>query len=227
MSIFSVFSALLSYPTGELKAAVPELQAAIDSDPRIPATVRRALQGLLGEVAGEDLYAVQERYVSHFDRGRALSLHLFEHVHGESRDRGQAMVDLVDVYRQHGFEVSARELPDYLPLFLEFLGQIPEQEAKGLLTDAMPVAALIGARLAARQSPYACIFEALAAIGGRPENDTVIRRQVAKEGPDQTVVQMDRIWEEEAVSFMGNQGGACGAAAPSERPLRPMPRPPC
>lgn len=227
MSIFSVFSALLSYPTGELKAAIPELQAAIDSEPRIPAAVTRALQGLLDEIEGEDLYAIQERYVSQFDRGRALSLHLFEHVHGESRDRGQAMVDLVDVYRQHGLELSARELPDYLPLFLEFLGQIPEQEAKALLADAMPVAALIGARLAERQSPYACIFEALAAIGGRPGNDAVIRSQVAEEGPDQTVVQMDRIWEEEAVSFMGNQGSACGAVAPSERPLRLMPRPPC
>jgi hypothetical protein len=78
-------------------------------------------------------------YVRLFDRGRALSLHLFEHIHGESRDRGQAMVNLLEVYRQHGFELSARELPDYMPLFLEYLAQRPQEEALDMLADTLHV----------------------------------------------------------------------------------------
>jgi nitrate reductase delta subunit len=223
--IFKVLSALLSYPTADLAAAAPELRSAVADTPGLPAAITDSLRELVDEIERRDLYELQEAYVALFDRGRRLSLHLFEHVHGESRDRGQAMVDLVDAYRTHGFELAARELPDYLPLFLEFLSQVPEVEARSLLSDAMPVVALIGARLAGQESQYACIFDALVAIGGRPDEDAQIRRRVAGEGPDQTIVQMDRIWEEEAVTFMGNQGGNCGARVPTEQPLREMPRP--
>jgi nitrate reductase delta subunit len=225
MSIYRVLSALLSYPSAELKAATPALRAAVASAGSLTGEAVGALLALTEEIQSDDLYALQERYVSQFDRGRALSLHLFEHVHGESRDRGQAMVDLVDVYRRHGFELAVRELPDYLPLFLEFLGHIPDHDARELLSDAMPVVTLIGARLTQRGSPYASIFAGLTAIGGRPQNEAVIRRQVSEEGPDETIVQMDRIWEEEAVTFMGNLGGGCGSADVAERPLRPMQRP--
>ena len=78
---------------------------------------------------------LQERYVASFDRGRARSLYLFEHVHGESRDRGQAMVNLLEIYRRHEFELNARELPDYIPLFMEYLAQRPDGEALDLLAD--------------------------------------------------------------------------------------------
>lgn len=225
MRILQVLSALLSYPSAELKQAVPELRAAVASATGLGESVSGRLAALLDELAYEDLYEVQARYVAQFDRGRALSLHLFEHVHGESRDRGQAMVDLIDVYRKYGFALAARELPDYLPLFLEFLAQIPAQDARELLVDAMPVMSLIGARLASKDSSYACVFEALIQIVGPPEDEVEIRRRVAAEGPDQTVLQMDRIWEEEAVTFLGNQGGGCGSGGATEKPLRPMPRP--
>ena len=163
---------------------------------------------------------LQEQYIRLFDRGRALSLHLFEHIYGESRDRGQAMVDLLAVYRQHGFELNTRELPDYIPLFLEYLAQRPESEALNLLTDAMHVIALLGARLAERGSDYHVVFTALSALVGEPADIAAIRRQVADEGPDQTVVNMDQIWEEEAVTFLGNQDG-CGMDNP--RPGAPQP----
>jgi nitrate reductase delta subunit len=225
MVIFKVLSALLSYPGPELAAATGELRDALARVPGLRRGAIAGLQELIGELENRDLYALQERYVALFDRGRRLSLHLFEHVHGESKDRGQAMVDLVDAYRSHGFDLAARELPDYLPLFLEFLAQLPERDAKGYLADAMPIVALLGERLAARQSIYAAIFDALVSIGGRPADAAQIRRRVAAEGPDQTVVQMDRIWEEEAVSFLGNQATGCAARPGTEQPLRPMQRP--
>ena len=104
---------------------------------------------------------MQENYVATFDRNRAHSLHLFEHVHGESRDRGQAMVDLLETYRQHGFEPVVSELPDHVPLFLEFLGVIDPAVAQDLLDDAIHVRAAIGSRLARNESPYASVFVVL------------------------------------------------------------------
>ncbi len=226
MMTLKILSALLSYPSAELRQALAELRVALSEENALPRARRKALEKLMNELKDSDLYAAQERYVALFDRGRALSLHLFEHVHGESRDRGQAMVDLVDLYRRHGFELAARELPDYLPLLLEFLAHVPAREAKALLAEAMPILTLIGARLSQRQSPYAAVFDALEAITGKAANAAAIRRQAADEGPDQTVVQMDRIWEEEAVTFLGSPGGGCGsrAAAPTQ-PVQWMPRP--
>ena len=128
-----VLSALLTYPTAELQAAVPQMRAVLDSEARLPQRNRDRLDGILEEIAAGDLYDLQERYVLLFDRTRSLSLHLFEHVHGESRDRGQAMVDLKVLYERHGLSMNSSELPDHLPLFLEFLSAIPEVEAFELL----------------------------------------------------------------------------------------------
>lgn len=219
--MLKILSALLSYPSAELQAALPELAALIDADKSVGRAPRKALKALTEALRGEDLYAAQEGYVALFDRGRALSLHLFEHVHGESRDRGQAMVDLIEVYRRNGLELNARELPDYLPLFLEFLSQTPAPEAKDLLADAMPVLTLLGARLEHRQSPYAAVFTALESLGGGARDGRAIRRRVAEEGEDQSLVQMDKIWEEEAVTFLGGSAnGACGAGAGTEQPVQ-------
>jgi nitrate reductase delta subunit len=100
--------------------------------------------------------------VSTFDRNPSHSLHLFEHIHGESRDRGQAMVDLMEQYKKHGLEMTGNDLPDYVPLFLEFLSQQEDEEvALGLLGDAIHVLAYIGRKLAGNTSPYACVFDLL------------------------------------------------------------------
>ena len=103
-------SALLTYPTEEFQAGVPVLKAALEADGVIPRATRDGLARLLDEIAAGDIYDMQERYVLLFDRTRSLSLHLFEHVHGESRDRGQAMVDLVQLYEKHGLALSTSEL---------------------------------------------------------------------------------------------------------------------
>ena len=128
-----VLSALLTYPTAELQAAVPEMRAALDGEGRLPQSNRDRLDRILEELAKGDLYDLQERYVLLFDRTRSLSLHLFEHVHGESCDRGQAMVDLKALYERHGLVMSSSDLPDHLPLFLEFLSAAPETEACELI----------------------------------------------------------------------------------------------
>ena len=108
-----------------MQAATGEIAAVLAEEGLVPAPLRAAIGALLAELAGRDIYELQERYFALFDRSRTLSLHLFEHVHGESRDRGQAMADLIALYRGHGLEPTASELPDFLPLFLEFLSLLP------------------------------------------------------------------------------------------------------
>lgn len=193
MKTLKVLSALLCYPQAELQAALTEMADVLDREKLLPERERQALRVFMERLERADLMELQERYVASFDRGRALSLHLFEHVHGQSRDRGQAMVNLLDVYRRHGFELDARELPDYIPLFLEYLAQRPMSEALDLLADAMHVMALLGARLTERGSDYCTVFDALAALVGEPADMADIRRQAATEGPDETVVNMDKI----------------------------------
>ncbi len=227
MKTLKVLSALLCYPQADMQAALGEMAEALDQEKLLPERERWALQAFMKRLERTDLMELQERYVATFDRGRALSLHLFEHVHGQSRDRGQAMVDLLEVYRRHGFELNARELPDYIPLFLEYLAQRPMGEALDMLADAMHVMALIGARLAERGSDYHAIFDALAALVGEPVEIADIRRQAATEGPDETLVNMDKIWEEEAVTFLANQE-SCSAGRTGSREAKPVrwtPRP--
>ncbi|MBW8320234.1 MAG: nitrate reductase molybdenum cofactor assembly chaperone, partial [Rhizobium sp.] len=108
-------SLLLSYPTEELIKGAPELKTALEADDTVSREVRLLLDRLIDDLAGQDLYEAQERYVYLFDRSRSLSLNLFEHVHGESRARGPAMVDLKTMYEDQGFEFDAQELPDYQP----------------------------------------------------------------------------------------------------------------
>ena len=227
MKTLKVLAALLCYPQPEIQAALGEMAEVLDQENLMPESERRALQAFMLRLERTDLMEWQERYVATFDRGRALSLHLYEHIHGQSRDRGQAMVNLLEVYHRHGFELNARELPDYIPLFLEYLAQRPAGEALDTLADAMHVLSLLGARLAERGSDYHVVFDALAALVGEPAEIADIRHQAATEGPDETVVNMDQIWEEEAVTFLANQE-SCSASrmGPSEaRPVQWMPRP--
>ena len=188
--IYRAFAALLSYPTEDLQAAVPEIADG-------PAAPRDVLRPFLADLATADIYDLQERYVALFDRGRSLSLHLFEHVHGESRDRGQAMADLIALYRSHGFEPTASELPDYLPLFLEFLSLLPDAEARATLAEPAAILRALADRLATRDGGYAAVMQALADLAQAPAAAGV---ELPDEDPNDLVA-LDATWEEAAVRF--------------------------
>ncbi len=194
---FKALSALLTYPTPELLAAGGEIAAALADDGAIPEARRGALVPLLDELATSDIYEMQERYVDLFDKTRRLSLHLFEHVHGESRDRGQAMVDLANLYERGGLMLAASELPDYLPLFLEYLATRPREEAKALIAEIDHILAPLEERLIARGSPYAAVFTAIRATAGAAMQAKPAG--VADEPDDLAVLDAD--WEETAVTF--------------------------
>jgi nitrate reductase delta subunit len=179
---FKALSALLTYPSAELQQAAGEIGEVIAAEQAIPARVRNQLGELVTELATGDLYDLQERYVLLFDRTRSLSLHLFEHVHGESRDRGQAMIDLKNLYENSGLFMSAPELPDFVPLFLEFLSLRPPAEACELLGQPAHILSALGERLRKRKSAYEAVFRALVALStAKPKNEDV---QVLLQEPD-------------------------------------------
>ena len=199
---FKVLSALLSYPDDDLKAAAPALRDVIAEEALLPAVAERRVLKLIAEIETRDLYDLQERYVLLFDRTRSLSLHLFEHIHGESRDRGGAMIDLVALYDRHGLAVSAKELPDYMPLFLEFLSILPPDEARDLLTQPLHIVSALGERLRKRKSVYAGVFQALAALAkASPDADEVATMLAEPEDDPNDLAALDKIWEDEAVTF--------------------------
>jgi nitrate reductase delta subunit len=213
MKTFKVLSALLSYPTEALIDAAPEFAAVLDAEKLVTAPSRGAIDGLIGEIATGDLYDLQERYGLLFDRSKTLALHLFEHVHGESRDRGQAMVDLKAMYEKSGLFIAANELPDYVPLLLEFLSIQPLAEARELLGQTAHILAALAERLGRRESNYKAVFDALVAIAvDAPRRDIVEELLKAPDTDPMDLVALDAAWEEEEVRFgPGAQGqGACG-----------------
>lgn len=207
---FKALSALLTYPSSELRQAAGEIGEVLAREEMIPARIRDQLRALLDELAGWDLYDLQERYVLLFDRTRSLSLHLFEHVHGESRDRGQAMIDLMTQYEKAGLQINTGELPDFLPLFLEFLAMRPIKEACETLGQPAHIFAALAERLRKRQSPYEAVFRALIALSAAKPKEEEISALLQLPDPDATdLAALDAAWEDEPVSFGPGSGDGC------------------
>ncbi len=203
---FKVMAALLSYPDEAIQDAAAAFKSVLAREGIIAQDQQALLAPLIEELATLDLYDLQERYVQLFDRSRALSLHLFEHVHGESRDRGQAMVDLQQLYARHGLEISAKELPDFLPLFLEFLSLLPLDEARAMLGEPRHVLEALRDRLRKRKSLYSWVFQALMAVAADNAAAEAGDIQTQDDDPDDLEA-LDNAWKEEPVLFgPGEQG---------------------
>lgn len=199
---FKALSALLCYPGDSLKAAAGEMRAALAADGILADGARRALERLIAEIDGDDLLDLQERYVLLFDRTGSLSLYLFEHVHGESRDRGQAMIDLQAHYERNGLAIGAAELPDFLPLFLEFLSTRPLPEAREMLGQTAHILTALAERLHKRGSSYEAVFRALVEIAGAKPKAEEIAGLLDQPDTDPTdLAAIDKAWEDEPVTF--------------------------
>ncbi|AOY02243.1 nitrate reductase molybdenum cofactor assembly chaperone [Jeongeupia sp. USM3] len=164
--VLRLLGALLLYPAANLRALLPEIAAELSGDGSLRRIDRERLAELLESLMRADALDAEEAYVGLFDRGRAASLHLFEHLHGESRERGEAMVQLAELYQRAGFLLKPGELPDYLPALLEFLGNRPLAEAKAVMADCGHLVRKVGEAVAARGSRYAAVFDAALAVAG-------------------------------------------------------------
>lgn len=228
MKTLKVISALLTYPTAELVAAGAELKAVLAHEGVLPKREAEGLARLVDDLASRDLLEAQERYILLFDRTRSLSLHLFEHVHGESRDRGQAMVDLIRLYEEGGFTPTTSELPDFLPLFLEYAATRSPAEAVELVGQPGHVFAALRERLAKRDSVYEAAFAALVALSNAKLDEAALAALRAE--PDdnpEDLEALDAAWAEEEVTFgPGAAAADCGVdslAAKIRQARRPAP----
>lgn len=158
---------LLSYPDAQLRSELAPLIAAIDEEAVVPAARRAELRALAADLVRRDPLEVEARYVETFDRGRATSLHLFEHVHGDSRDRGPAMIDLVQTYEKAGLYLGPEELPDHLGVVLEFASTQPPALAKAFLGEMAHILNAIFSALLKRESPYAAVVAAVLELAGQ------------------------------------------------------------
>lgn len=191
MIVLRALAALLGYPDPDLLAALPEIAEALRDAARIPTADRDALAALIDELAAADPLEAEERYVALFDRGRSTSLNLFEHLHGDARDRGQAMVELKQLYERAGFVLTSKELPDHLPVLLEYLSQRDKAEVADMLGDCAHIVRAIGEALLKRQSRYAAVLQAVLRMAGEPPLDAVRAAKRPKERLDP-----DRDWAE-------------------------------
>ncbi len=222
MKSFKAIGALLDYPTSELQDAAGEIEQALAGERALVGAERRGVEAFIERLRGGDVMDLQEYWIGLFDRSKRLALHLYEHSFGESRDRGQAMVNLALTYRMNGFELNASEMPDYLPLFLEFLSVIPEVHARRYLTDAVDIIEALRVRLEERDSPYAALLRALLTLASRKADEAEVEAILASEPQDARDLEaIDREWAEEPIDFTAGSALRDCAYAGSAPPHRP------
>ncbi len=213
LKLLKVLSLLIDYPSNELFTGdtLADCTEIVARSTIISPEVRAQIIDLIEDLIDTGSLEAQARYDGLFERGRSLSLWLFEHVHGESRDRGQAMVDLMGQYEEAGFEISVKELPDYLPLYLEFLAYQAtviedDIQIRMDIADVSHIIALLAARLEHRGSMYKGCFNALLQIAGKPlDMVEEYQEKISKEKPDDSFEALDKEWEEEVVTFLDAQ----------------------
>ncbi|MDD5479317.1 nitrate reductase molybdenum cofactor assembly chaperone [Rhodoferax sp.] len=184
-----VLARLLSYPNAALRADLADMRAAIQSEQAVTRSRQAELFMLMDNIAKGDTLQIEADYVELFDRGHATSLHLFEHVHGDSRDRGPAMIDLTQTYEKAGLFLAEGELPDYLPVVLEYASTQPPQEARAFLGEMTHILNAIFSALQQRNTAYASVIGALIELSGEKAQAVAV---VADEA-------LDASWEEPEV----------------------------
>lgn len=218
MRSFKIMGLLLTYPSEELQLNMNELKTALQQEGTLPSKLEKALIKFMDQLAGRNLLKAQEDYVALFDRGRGHSLYLFEHIHGESRERGPAMVDLIEHYKEKGMMMTGEELPDFLPLFLEYLSVCPPEGAQESLGEVVHIIAAIGAKLKKKGSGYSHVFQALEKMTSVKINAEFVRQALIDEDArDDSLEALDKEWEE-TPAFDGIGDDACNTC-PTAAPM--------
>ena len=201
-----VLAGLLNYPDAGMRRHLGEMRDSLHAERALAPARLAELDLLIGSLSGADGLETEAAYVQLFDRGRATSLHLFEHVHGDSRDRGPAMIDLAQTYEKGGLFLAPGELPDYLPVVLEFVSTQPPREARAFLAEMAHIFNAIFNALQQRRSAYASVLGALLELAGE-------KAQAVKLAPEET---LDESWEEPPVF------GGCSSLGQA-KPGQPQP----
>lgn len=198
MRTLKILGFLLTYPVETHRKVIEECRSFLKQENWLSSKTLQSLEPLLQSLETDDLLDSQEAYVALFDRTPSLSLHLFEHVHGDSRERGQAMVDLSKVYEEAGLMINTAETPDYLPLFLEYVSTLSPHDVKDNLGSVVNILSALGERLKNRESAYAAVFEALVETASKKPDPKAVEEALKKSsGAAYGLEQLDKEWEEQ------------------------------
>lgn len=201
---YKILSILLSYPDNDLKDFLHQVIPELQTESLLQNKEIEGIEKFILNYCSMLLIRWQEQYVQLFDFTRSVSLHLFEHVHGESRDRGQAMIDLADEYSKAGIQINPGELPDYLPCFLEYLSLLSVNQASRMTGEIVHIIATIQKKLAEKSQPYVHIFNALASLSEKPADKKLVETLIKNQKDDDP----DRDYQEPPVTFSG-MNAAC------------------
>lgn len=199
---YKVLSLLLSYPKDELQQFLPQVDTVLREESLLPEDKIEGLAEFCNRFSPLGLTSWQEEYVQLFDYSRSVSLHIFEHIKGDSRDRGQAMVNLMEFYKERGMHLATSELPDYIPAFLEFLSTLTPAKAAELLGETVHVMDRINEALSESGNSYRLIFQAIISLSAKEPDKAITREMIKNEKP----LDLDAEYEEEPVVF---GGGTC------------------
>ncbi len=214
MKTLKILGCLLTYPNTQMVAALPEFRQLLEKEKWLSEESLQPLDRLMEWMTDQDILDLQEEFVALFDRTPSLCLHLFEHVHGDSRDRGQALADLSGVYKDAGLLICTEEMPDFLPLFLEYLSVLEVSEAAQNLGEIANVLGVLSGRLRNRQSPYVAVLDALVAAAlKKPDEKAVAAALKEAAGAASTLTELDESWEEQNAFENSLQTTGVGADA--------------
>lgn len=200
LKTYKILSLLLSYPSNDLQQFLVEVGAELEAEKLLCPEKIEAIEKFTSQFSKMDLIDWQANYVQLFDNSRSASLHLFEHIKGDSKDRGQAMVDMLDFYTENGMQLSANELPDYIPVFLEFLSTLKVEEAAELLAEPVHIIQRIFLALDEKKNPYRHVLSAIVSLSGRLPDENVIKAVIKNEKP----LDLDAEYEDAPIEFGGD-----------------------
>ncbi len=215
---YKVLSLLLSYPSDELQQFLPEVEKELREESLLHEDKISGLVAFCKRFGLMELTNWQEEYVQLFDYSRSVSLHIFEHIKGDSRDRGQAMVNLMEFYKESGMHLTAKELPDYIPAFLEFLSTLDTIKSAELLAETVHIMDRIYEALSKSENQYSAIFQSIISLSARQPDKAITKEMIKNEKP----LDLDAEYEEEPVTF-GGDAPSCSSQATACRPIdRPI-----
>lgn len=198
---------LLLYPDEDFLEDLPEIDAVLQKSEELGATSKERLGALVAWIQQADITSLQSAYVATFDIGKHASLNLFEHTQGDSRDRGHVMVELNRLYKEHGLDLTTTELPDHLPVFLEFIAGLEREDALLWLESTIEPIRKIDRELQLDASPWAAVSAALIDFAGA-------EREVPSERPtDEMIPTLDAEYFEAPVTFGGSVNPVSSSAA--------------
>lgn len=206
---YKILSLLLSYPGQEIQSFLSEAENELREEALLSEDKLSGIAQFCKRNIDTDLTEWQAEYVQLFDYSRSVSLHLFEHVKGDSKDRGQAMVDLMEFYNKNGMRLISRELPDYIPAFLEFLSTLSVAKAAEMLSETVNILDKINIVLGEKENFYSYLFQALISLSDLKPDKKISSEMIQNEKP----LDLDAEYEEAPVTFGGCQG---------EVPLKPI-----